>query len=92
VAASLLNAVGVPELIADSLEAYEALALHLARHPDALAAIKSKLAANRDNCPLFDTARFTRKLESAYVAMWQRGQRGEPPRSFSVEPRRQVAP
>jgi predicted O-linked N-acetylglucosamine transferase (SPINDLY family) len=92
VAASLLNAVGLSELIADSLEAYEASALRLARHPDALVAIKNKLAANRDNCPLFDTARFTRNLESAYVAMWQRRQRGEPPRSFSVEPRRQVAP
>jgi len=91
VAASLLNAVGLPELIVDSLSAYEAMALHLARHPDALAAMKTKLAANRDTSPLFDTARFTRNLEAAYVAMWQRRQRGEPPRSFSVEPRRQVA-
>jgi predicted O-linked N-acetylglucosamine transferase (SPINDLY family) len=92
VAASLLNAVGLPELIVDSLSAYEAMALHLARHPDALAAMKTKLAANRDTSPLFDTVRFTRNLEAAYVAMWQRRQRGEPPRSFSVEPRRQVAP
>jgi protein O-GlcNAc transferase len=92
VAASLLNAVGLPELIVDSLGAYEASALRLARHPDALAAIKSKLAANRERSPLFDTTRFTRNLEAAYLTMWQRRQRGEPPKSFFVKPPRQVAP
>jgi len=92
VGASLLDAVGLPELIVDSLAAYEASALRLARHPDALAAIRTKLAANRDSCPLFDTVRFTRNLESAYVMMWQRWQRGEPPGSFSLEPRRPIAP
>ena len=85
VSASLLHAACVPELIADSLATYEAMALRLAREPDALAAIKAMLAQNRDACPLFDTTRFTRNLESAYLSMWQRWQRGEPPRSFSVE-------
>jgi predicted O-linked N-acetylglucosamine transferase (SPINDLY family) len=59
VAASLLKAVGLPELITTSLEDYEALALKLAREPLLLASIKAKLARNRDTCPLFDTARFT---------------------------------
>ena len=85
VAASLLHAVGVPELVTDSLDAYEALALRLANNPEALGQIKAKLTQNRDTCPLFDTVRFTRNLESAYLSMWQRWQRGEPAKSFSVD-------
>jgi predicted O-linked N-acetylglucosamine transferase (SPINDLY family) len=86
VAASLLKAVGLPELITTSLEDYEALALKLAREPTLLAAIKAKLANNRDTCPLFDTARFTRHIEAAYTTMWERQQRGEPPECFAVKP------
>ena len=56
VAASLLQAVGLPELIVSNLEEYEALALKLARDPALLAEIKAKLARNRDTYPLFDTA------------------------------------
>jgi predicted O-linked N-acetylglucosamine transferase (SPINDLY family) len=84
VAASLLNAVGLPELIARSLPEYEALALDLATQPARLAHLRSKLARNRATCPLFDTARFCRHIESAFVAMWERHQRGEPPASFAV--------
>jgi len=72
VAASLLKAACLPELITESLAAYEALALNLARDPGALSALKTKLAQNRDTCPLFDTARFTRNLEAAYIAMHER--------------------
>jgi predicted O-linked N-acetylglucosamine transferase (SPINDLY family) len=86
VAGSLLNAVGLPELIAPSLEDYEVLALKLAREPARLAAIKEKLARNIKTHPLFDTARFTRHMEAAYTTMWQRVQKGEPPKSFAVEP------
>ena len=71
VAASLLHAAGLPELVTESLAAYEALALKLAREPQALASLKTKLAANRSTHPLFDTARFTRNLEAAYVQMWE---------------------
>jgi protein O-GlcNAc transferase len=85
VAASLLTAVGLPELITTSLEEYEALALRLARDPVLLGGIKDKLLHNRDTYPLFDTARFTRHLEVAYTTMWQRYQRGEPPAAFAVE-------
>lgn len=85
VASSLLRAIGMPELITTSLEDYEALALRLARDPALLAATKDKLARNRLTEPLFDTARFTRHLEAAYVTMYERAQRGEPPASFSVE-------
>lgn len=84
--ASYLKALGLDELIAGSLKDYEALALKLAREPDALRALKDKLARNRDTFPLFDTERFTRHIEAAYATMWQHFQRGEPPSAFAVEP------
>lgn len=85
VAASLLHAIEMPELIAPSLEDYEALALKLARDPGLLSATREKLARNRLSTPLFDTGRFTRHLEAAYVSMHERAQRGEPPASFAIE-------
>jgi predicted O-linked N-acetylglucosamine transferase (SPINDLY family) len=84
VAASLLEAIGLKELITSSLAEYEELALALAGNPERLAAIKEKLLRNRQTEPLFDTARYTRDLESAYTVIWERTQRGEPPESFSV--------
>jgi predicted O-linked N-acetylglucosamine transferase (SPINDLY family) len=86
VAASLLNAIGLPELVTHNLADYEALALHLARDKAALAAIKAKLHANRLTMPLFDTDRFRRHLEAAFTTMWERHNRGEPPDSFAVPP------
>jgi predicted O-linked N-acetylglucosamine transferase (SPINDLY family) len=79
VGASLLKAVGIPELIAASLADYEKQALALARDPAALAALKAKLSANRRSLPLFDTARYTRTLEDAFTRMWVRHQRGQAP-------------
>jgi predicted O-linked N-acetylglucosamine transferase (SPINDLY family) len=69
VAASLLTAVGLPELITPNLEVYQTLAIELGRSPQKLTALKQKLAANRTTYPLFDTPRFTRNLEKAYQAM-----------------------
>ncbi len=66
VAASLLTAVGLPELITSSLEEYEATALALATDAARLAGLREKLAGNRDTAPLFDTDRFARALEDAY--------------------------
>ncbi|MGB7178704.1 MAG: tetratricopeptide repeat protein [Xanthobacteraceae bacterium] len=86
VAASLVHAVGLSELVTGSLADYEALALKLAREPALLNSIKAKLAGNRTSFPFFDTARFTRHIETAYTTMWQRRQRGEPPQSFVVDP------
>jgi predicted O-linked N-acetylglucosamine transferase (SPINDLY family) len=79
VAASLLQAAGVPELITPSLQEYEQAALRFAREPASLAALKAKLVRNRGHCALFDTARFVRNLESAYVEMWERHLQGVPP-------------
>jgi predicted O-linked N-acetylglucosamine transferase (SPINDLY family) len=84
VAASLLKAVGLDELMTNSLAEYEALALKLAREPALLATVRAKLKRNRETYPLFDTARFTRHLEAAYVTMWERYQRGEAPKAFAV--------
>src|SRR5204863_3407511 len=67
VGASLLTAVGLPELITTSLDDYEALALKLAREPPYLASLKAKLANNRLTYPLFDTQRYTRHIEAAFT-------------------------
>jgi len=85
VAASLLRAAGVPELITDQLSDYEALALNLAQDGELLASFKARLAQNRDTCALFDARRFARHIEAAYIAMWERSQRGEAPESFTVD-------
>jgi protein O-GlcNAc transferase len=84
VGASMLQAIGLPELVASSLAEYEAIALALARDPEALARVRTKLVSNRQTEPLFDTARITRNLETAYTTMWERTRRGEPPESFIV--------
>jgi len=84
VAASLLSAAGLPELAAPSLEAYEGTARELARNSERLAGLKSKLVRDHYSNALFDTARFTRHLESAFTTMWERYRRGQPPAAFSV--------
>ncbi len=84
VAASLLHAAGLPELITETLADYEALALKLARERDRLNELKAKLERGRETCALFDTERLTRHIEKAYRTMWDIHQRGEPPRSFAV--------
>jgi len=84
VAASLLTAVGLPDLVTTTWEDYEQLALKIATDGKRLAGIKARLAANRATHPLFNTGRIRRHLESAYVTMWERAQRGEAPASFAV--------
>lgn len=84
VSGSLLRAVGLPELVAQSLDDYLALALQLAREPALLGAYRARLAKNRMNAPLFDSTRFTRHLEAAYLAIWQRHCAGLPPDHFDI--------
>jgi predicted O-linked N-acetylglucosamine transferase (SPINDLY family) len=91
VAASLLHAIGLPELIAENLAAYEAQALRLATMPALLADLKFRLARNRVTHPLFDIDRYRRHIESAYIVMYERYQRGEPPQGFSVPALPQVS-
>ena len=86
VAASLLSAIGLPEMVTHSFAEYEARALELASNPAALASVRAKLLRNRGTHALFDTVRFTRHLEAAYARMMERYRNGEPPISFAVEP------
>jgi predicted O-linked N-acetylglucosamine transferase (SPINDLY family) len=84
VAASLLTALGVPELIAADGAAYERLALHLAQTPDALKNVREKVIRNAATHPLFDTARYARNLEAAYREMWHRHEQGLGPGPIKV--------
>lgn len=88
VSASVLKAVGLPELVASSLEEYQAIALRYARDPMALRALKAKLTRNRRTEPLFDTPRFARNLERAYRAIWRRHAAGLPPAMLEIEDER----
>jgi predicted O-linked N-acetylglucosamine transferase (SPINDLY family) len=84
VAASLLKAVGLPEMITRDTAAYEALAVALGQDAARAAALKAKLAAALPGAPLFDTPRFTRHLEAAFRLMWQRHVEGKAPEGFAV--------
>jgi len=87
VAASLLGAVGLQDLVTTSAAQYEDLALRLATQPENLAEARARLAANRASHPLFDTAGFTRNLEHAFELMHERQARGLPPGRIVVPPR-----
>ena len=71
VSASLLEAVRLPELVCDSLNAYESLAVDLARNRRKLNQIRANLSRNRTSEPLFDSARTVQNLEMAYARMWE---------------------
>ncbi len=79
IAASLLNAIGLPELITSTQKEYEALAIELAMNPHRLAGIKSKLIVGRLTTPLFDTPLFVKNLETTYMRMYERDQLGMQP-------------
>jgi predicted O-linked N-acetylglucosamine transferase (SPINDLY family) len=85
VAGSLLMAVGMPELVTASLEAYEDLALMLARDPHRLTALRGKLSKARTRSALFDLPKLTGNIEAAYARMWQTWLSGGRPAAFSIE-------
>ena len=84
VAASLLHAVGLSELVTQSLQDYEALAIKLTEDPDHLRRVRATLAANLATPALFDTDRFRCNIEAAYLEMHRRQQAGEPAEGFAV--------
>jgi protein O-GlcNAc transferase len=86
VGASLLTAVGLPDLVTPDLAAYEALALRLAQEPEALADCKARLERQRLTAPLFATDRYIRHLEAAYAGMHGLWRNGNPPQSFAINP------
>jgi predicted O-linked N-acetylglucosamine transferase (SPINDLY family) len=85
VAASVLTAVNLPELITTTQEQYESLAIELATNPEQLKIIKDKLVDNLSSAPLYDTPLFTRHLESAYLTIYDRYQQGLDPDHIYVE-------
>ncbi len=85
VAASLLCAVGLEELIVHDRGAYERRAVELAADPQSLNAMHARLQDEPAHKPLFDTARFAHNLESAYREMWRRHSGGEKPSMITVE-------
>jgi len=84
-AASVINAVNLPELITSTQEEYESLAIQLATHPEQLKIIKDKLDNNLPSAPLYDTPLFTQHLESSYLTMYDRYQQGLEPDHIYVE-------
>ena len=79
VAASLLGAIGLAEMVTDDTAAYERLAVDLAHDSERLAGIRRKLGENRLSAPLFQTATFTKYIEDAYAQMYQRYHAGSAP-------------
>lgn len=84
VAGSLLTAIGLPELITESAEDYEAKALQLATNPEQLRALSHTLRQNIATFPLFDIERYRRGIEQAYQQMWDIYSAGDPPCAFTV--------
>jgi predicted O-linked N-acetylglucosamine transferase (SPINDLY family) len=85
-AASMLSAIGLPDLVTSSIADYEALARELATNPELMASLRARLARNRLTYPLFDTDRCRRHIEAAYQTMWERSRRGDAPVAFRVDP------
>lgn len=85
VAASLVNAVGIPELIVNTKEEYEQFAIELASNPNKLQEIKLRLQNNLKDSPLFDTPVFTKHLEAAYLKAYERSQQDLPPEHIYVK-------
>jgi predicted O-linked N-acetylglucosamine transferase (SPINDLY family) len=80
-----LNSAGLPELIAKDLEDYERIAVMLANDPKLLNSYRERLLANRTKSPLFDTMRFVRNLEKAFLFMWENFKIGNKPKPFKVQ-------
>lgn len=83
-AASLLQAIGLPDLITSSCQEYEALAINLAMQPEKLGAIREALMKNRLTTPLFDTPVFTKNLEKAYIKMYEQYQADLQPEQITI--------
>ena len=89
-AASLLHAIGMPDLVTSTEAAYEDLAIRIGNHPDLAQSLKDRLRKNQQSTPLFDTKTFTLNLESAYAEMYARNQAGLPPDHIHIASRHPV--
>jgi len=79
VAASILKAAELPELVMPDMASYEREAIRLGNDPAALAQLKAKLQEKIQTAPLFDTLRWVRNVENLYEQIWARHVAGEPP-------------
>jgi predicted O-linked N-acetylglucosamine transferase (SPINDLY family) len=85
VAASLLNAIGLPELVTAAVQDYEAMAVDLASNPELIASLRQRLRENRLTKPLFDTELYTKHLEEAYSRIYERYHSGFGPEDVYIE-------
>lgn len=85
-AGSILNALEMPELITANLQEYEELAVMLAANPARLHSLREKIAQKKKTAPLFDSTRYTKYLDAAYLEMWRLQQAGDGPKAFAVKP------
>ena len=85
-AGSILRALEMPELIVNSIEEYEELAVTIATTPERLRALRGKIGQKKETAPLFNSARYTRHLDAAYCEMWRLHLAGEGPKPFAVTP------
>ncbi|NJL58347.1 MAG: tetratricopeptide repeat protein, partial [Desulfobacteraceae bacterium] len=92
VSSSILQAIGLPELITHTLDEFESLAIKLAQNPELLNQIRQKIAKNRLTEPLFDTPRFVRNLEQGYREMWELFVAGQSPRQIEVIEKAHISP
>src|SRR5205814_72005 len=90
VAGRLPCAMGMPELVTRSPEEYQALAVKLAQERDVIKELRQRLAVKSNTAPLFQSHRFGRHIEAAFIEMWERYRRGERPESFTVEAAREA--
>ncbi len=84
VGAGMVRSAGIPELVTDSLEAYEERAVQLGNDRQALAALRGKLMATRDTFPMFNPQQMVRHMEWAYEAIWSRYKQNLPPTQIDV--------
>jgi len=85
VGASMLNAIGLPELITYSEKEYENKAIELANNPNTLKEIKNKLNKNRHTKPLFNTKLFTNNLEMAYLKIYEKYVNNKKPDNIEIK-------
>jgi len=84
VSESLLRACSLPELVVDDEAGFHKLAVDLALNPEKFLAVREKLQSQRFRAPLFDTERYARHLETAFIMMAERAAQGLPPAGLDI--------
>ena len=85
VAASLINSVGLSELIAKTNKQYEKIAIDLATKPSKMKNIKDKLETNLTSSPLYNTPLYVKQIETAYMTMYKTYREEKNPKHINVQ-------